>query len=634
MQPLPLPQDLLTSIRTRTSTRAARRERATRDVGAWPPALLAALLAAALAGLPSGPGRVHAQEPEFPSIEIVVDASGSMRSRMGDADRMSVAREFVRVLRTALEEEGVDPTLAVRAYGSASHRLRRDCTDTRLLAELGAGPEAATAAVAGLQPLGVSPLAYALERAAEDSAGTYVLVTDGGDNCGGDPCRAWRDAIGRAGDNRALRLHVVAIEPEPAVVERLLCLSRAGSGAFVRVDAAREVEPAARRMALVLADRGRIDVRLSVGGGEAFFAPVRLLRPLTGEVVAAFPGRRPRSVPAGVYTLTIETAPPIRVERAMILPGETVRVERSDFGRLVVELEGDGADARAPVSIRPAGERVELRYVRTGDVTTLGAGAYDVQVDLGDSLVVREGLEVAEGLTTRFVVGSEEPGALRVVAPGFESPPPVRALAYGEGGVDTLAVGTAGSLAPGRYRLVVQTLPPYVTENVVVDPGRETIVALPETGVLGIDLTGAEGPIEGARVEIQEPMTGEPYGAIPSGERRLVMPGTYRLTVRAAPPIVIDGVVVDPGATRIVERGDLSRIVVEPGVPAGTPPLRLEVLALQDGRRLAESTGASPWVTARPGTYRARLRREGTVVWEGRVTVAPEKTARIDWVGP
>lgn len=613
---------------------AAPSERSARRRSAWSTASAAVALAAAIAALP-GARRVRAQEAApVGGMEIVVDASGSMRSRIGDADRMGVAREFVRALRESMEAEGGAPALAVRAYGSASHRLRRDCADTRLLAELGADDETLAAAVEGLQPLGVSPLAFALERAATDSVGTYVLVTDGGDNCGGEPCEGWRAAVDRAGDNRALRLHVVAIAPEPVDVERLRCLSRAGSGAFVRIDEPADVASAARRLALVLADRGRVDVRLTVGDGETFAAPIRLLRPLTGEVVAAFPGRQPRSVRSGMYTLVIETAPPIRMERTMILPGETVRVERSDFGRLVVTLEDPESDARVPVSIRAAGGRTELRYVRTDDVTILGAGAYDVEVDLGDSVVVREGLKVAEGATTRLVVGGTDPGTLRVLAPGFEDPPPVRTLAYGADGVDTLAVGRAASLAPGRYRLVVQTLPAYVTENVVVDAGRETRVVLPQTGVLGVDLVGPQGPIEGVRVEVQEPMTGEVYGAIPSGERRLVMPGTFRLLVRSAPPIPIEDVVVQPGQARRIERGGLSRITVQPAAEPGTPPLRLEILSVPDGRGIAESTGASPWVAARPGTYRARILRDDEVVWEGRVVVAPEKSARIDWVRP
>ncbi|MBW3660171.1 MAG: hypothetical protein KY397_00875 [Gemmatimonadetes bacterium] len=625
VQPHPLPQDLLTPTRGRPDDRT---RIPSRPAGLLEATLVASLLAGATGGVPGA--LAQATAPSGP-IEVVLDASGSMRSRMGDVDRMAVAREFVHALQAALAEESEEaPRLALRAYGSASHRLRRDCTDTRLLAELGADSAAFADAVSRLQPLGVSPLAYALERAAADTATTYVLVTDGGDNCGGAPCATWRRVVGRAGDNRRLRLHVVAIEPEPDDIERLRCLSRAGSGSFTRVESLAGAVPAARRLALVLRNQGRIEVRLTIGGGESFSAPVRLTRPLTGELVAAFPGRRARTVPAGLYTVTLQTAPPIRIERVMVLPGQTVTIERSEFGRLIVDLP-EGADGRAPVSIRSADDRAEVRYVRTGDSTILVAGAYDVEVDLGDSLVVREDLRIATGRTTRLVAGGSEPGSLLVSAPGFPDPPPVRVLAYRGGVVDTLAVGRSAPLPPGSYRLVVQTLPPYVTEDVVVDPAGETTVTLPETGILGIDLFAAGGPLRGVRVEVQESTTGEDYGTIPSGERRLVMPGTYRLGVATAPPITVEDVTVRPGEVRVVEQRGLSRIEVSPSVPAGTPPLRLEILSGPGGRRLAESTGPRPWVAARPGEYLARVWRAGSLVWEGGVVVASEKSARIDW---
>lgn len=573
-----------------------------------------------------------AQSVEPPgTLEIVIDASGSMRSRVGRSERMTLAREFVVALREALEEEGGAPPLALRAYGSESHRLRRDCTDSRLLAGVEDGPEAFGRALLDLQPLGVSPLAYALERAAADTATTYVLITDGADNCGGDACRAWREAVGRAGDNRSLRLHVVAIEADPGEVDRLRCLSRAGSGSYLQIASANDVEPVARRLALVLKNRGRIEVRLSVGEGEAFSAPVRLLKPLTGEVVAALPERRSRAVPAGSYTVVIETAPPVRVDRVMVFPGQTVTLARSDFGRLVVDLAEP--DRRAPVSIRSPGQRAELRYVRTGDTTILGAGVYDIEVDLGDSVVVREALEVERGRTTRFVVGGTEPGTLLVEVPGFEDPPDVRVLAYHAESVDTLAVGRPARVAPGRYRLIVQTVPAYVAENVVVDAGRETVVALPRTGVLGVELHDGDGPIPGVPVEVAEPMTGERYGIFTSGERVMTIPGTFHLRVRTAPPVEIDDVTVQAGEARVVERRGFSRIVVSPGATPGTPPLRLEVLSAEGGR-LAEAIGPRPWVAARPGEYRARLWRDQTLLWEDPVTVAPEKTTRIDWAGP
>lgn len=550
---------------------------------------------------------------------------------------MTVAKEFVRTLRSELAGGAdTEPTrLSLRVYGASSHRLRRDCTDTERIVGPGASPDRWSEAIAGVHPLGVSPLAYTLERAAADSAPVTVLVADGVGNCGGDACGVWRRVTAPRGNRRA-RLHVVAIEPEPEEMEALRCLSREGSGAFLRISEPGDAVPAARRLALVLTNRGVVDVRLSLGGAGRHAAPVRLLRPLTGEVTAAFTSRAPTRVPAGMYTMVIETAPPDTVRRVMVLPGDTVRVERADLGRLAVVLRPDpDLPVRAPVSVYDPESGTELRYFVASDTTVLRAGRYDVQLELPDSLAVRRGVEVRAGETALVAYGGGPPGRLEVVIPGFEEPPPTRALLYRAGRIDTMPVGRPAPIAPGRYRLVVNTIPPYVSDDVRVEPERTERVVLPETGVIRVVLVGPEGPISGIPIEVSEPLTGEVYGTIESGSRALTMPGTFRLEIATAPPEVVEGVRVGPGEERIVRRRGYAAIALAKPLDEDAPPVRLEVAPAADGgEAIAETSGTDPIVAALPGLYRVRVWRGAERLWEGRVTVAPGEIARIDWPGP
>jgi hypothetical protein len=178
---------------------------------------------------------------------------------------------------------------------------------------------------------------------------------------------------------------------------------------------------------------------------------------------------------------------------------------------------------------------------------------------------------------------------------------------------------------------MVQTLPPYFGEDVRIESGRETLVTLPEAGVLNVRLIGPDGPIRGARVTVREPLTGEAYGSFPSGERRLVMPATYRLELGTAPPLTIEDVTVLPGEERIVERAGLSAVSLDAAAPER---VRLELWTADGARRLADAAGTRPVVAARPGTYLARVLRGAETVWQGRIAVAPGKTARIHWPGP
>lgn len=572
---------------------------------------------------------VCAQRPAPPPlgrVEVVLDVAEPVAARPGGLSRAALARRFALALRDELARRGDLPPMGLRTYGSRVAGGPGSCGESRLVVAPDAAAGEWERAFESLRPGASSPLALALERAAADAAETYVLLATGGDGCGQDACRAWERILRERRAGRRLQLHVVAVDPTEEGRQTLLCLSRAGSGSFTVVRESADVPAAAQRLALVLRNEGLLDVRLGVGA-ERFAAPLRVVRPLTGEVVAAFVGAKAHAVPAGVYDLSVETTPPLEVERVLILPGDSTVVERRDFGRLVIEMLGPGnAPRRHPLSVRRPGRREEIRYAATGDTLILGAGLYEIRIEAGDSLL-RRSADVRTGRTARVRIGGT--GTLVVEAPGLDDPPADLAVAYGPSASMTLRVGEPTELPAGSYRLVVHTLPVYVTENVGIEAGTTTRIRLPEVGVLGLELASVAGPERGIPVEVYEPLTKEVYGTLLSGERRMTMPGTYRLGLATVPPRDIGPVPVLAGEEHIVTRDGLSRIELASPAPAA---IRLEVLDLE-GRSLAEGTGRRPSITVWPGEYRVRIWQGTQRLWEGEVTVAPAKSARIDW-GP
>jgi len=116
------------------------------------------------------------------AVEIVVDASRSMWGRMGGEPKMVVAKQILEDVSYWFPE---DLHLALRAYGSTSPTDRNNCADSTLLVPFGEeNRDPIREAIAGLRPLGQTPIAYALNQAARDF-GTLqddralVLVTDG-----------------------------------------------------------------------------------------------------------------------------------------------------------------------------------------------------------------------------------------------------------------------------------------------------------------------------------------------------------------------------------------------------------------------------------------------------------------------
>ena len=457
------------------------------------------------------PTPLCAQRDDIPAapVELVLDLSSGMRGRMGEVEKFEVAQDFVRALGAELAAGGAPPALGLRVYGADTPRASRDCRDSRLVVST-ADTQADLGAVLGeLEPRGVAPLAYAIESALADTARTYVLIAGGLGDCGGDACGAWRAAAARG--NRNARLHVVAIAQDPQQVDLLRCLSRAGSGTFLVLSDPAEVGRAAARLALILKNQGLIDVRLSLGGRETIAAPIRILVPRSRDVAAVFSGRGPHALPAGIYSVVVETAPPITLERVLVLPGETVTVERSDFGRLQVGMrDGENRTVRAPLTVRARPRGTEVRYAFTGETIVLRSGTYDIAVDLGDSLVSRRGVVIDTGRTTRIVLGGT--GTLLVVSPEFPTPPPTRVILSRGVETDTLRVGETATVPAGRYRLHVETIPVFVSDEVAVDYGETTTIELPVLGALRVSTIGPQGPVEGivARDTKQFKVTGVP----------------------------------------------------------------------------------------------------------------------------
>ena len=160
------------------------------------------------------------------AVEIVVDASRSMWGRMGGEPKMSVAKNILQDVSYWFPE---DLDLALRAYGSTSPSSDNDCADSTLLVPFGEeNREPIRQSIAGLRPLGQTPIAFALNRAAGDFGSlqedrAVVLVTDGIESCGGDPVQAARElreqgimvhligfGLGNAADEDTASLRAVA----------------------------------------------------------------------------------------------------------------------------------------------------------------------------------------------------------------------------------------------------------------------------------------------------------------------------------------------------------------------------------------------------------------------------------------
>lgn len=144
---------------------------------------------------------LHAQLPENADnrrtrILFLLDASGSMQSKWGPAQaetRIYSAKKILIEMVDFLDKRS-DVELGLRVYGHQSMLAEKNCKDTQL--EVGFSRSSGSfikAKLEALNPKGVTPIAYSLEKAAGDfpdnkARNIIILMTDGEESCGGDPC--------------------------------------------------------------------------------------------------------------------------------------------------------------------------------------------------------------------------------------------------------------------------------------------------------------------------------------------------------------------------------------------------------------------------------------------------------------
>lgn len=140
--------------------------------------------------------KIQQRVPEKTRILFVLDGSGSMNAVWsGGVTRISTARAILTRLVDSLK---VNPRveLALRVYGHQFSQAANNCRDTKLEVPFSTkNHDRIISTIGNIRPKGATPITYSLLEAANDfpeDAGyrnILILITDGIESCGGDPCK-------------------------------------------------------------------------------------------------------------------------------------------------------------------------------------------------------------------------------------------------------------------------------------------------------------------------------------------------------------------------------------------------------------------------------------------------------------
>ncbi|MGW6206923.1 VWA domain-containing protein [Streptomyces sp. NPDC055089] len=211
-----------------------------------------------------------------PKVELVLDVSGSMRTRDIDGQsRMTAAKQAFNEVLDAVPEQ---VQLGIRTLGAdyPGDDRKVGCKDTKQLYPVGPldRTEAKTA-VATLAPTGWTPIGPALLGAADDLEGgdstrRIVLISDGEDTCGPlDPCEVARDIAARG---IHLVIDTLGLVPNAKIRQQLTCIAEATGGTYTAVQHTDELSGRVKQ----LVDRAAAPVVTPVateGAGSCTDAP-------------------------------------------------------------------------------------------------------------------------------------------------------------------------------------------------------------------------------------------------------------------------------------------------------------------------------------------------------------------------
>ena len=236
------------------------------------------------------------------SVALIIDASGSMRSKLpGGQRRIKAAKKAVANLVGKLPD---NLRLALRGYGHQSPTKAKNCKDTQLLTQfqpVGTNRQEVIDKANGLKAQGYTPISLVLELAAKDltasemKAGSrsVILVSDGKETCKGDPCAV---AKALAAADAGLVIHTIGFAVDVAARYELQCIARVARGKYFEADSTDKL--AERMSAAVDTVAITIPKKVDVKSTKPGFLALKKTTGSTHEILSVKTGKRVGSLGA------------------------------------------------------------------------------------------------------------------------------------------------------------------------------------------------------------------------------------------------------------------------------------------------------------------------------------------------
>ena len=449
---------------------------------------------------------------DIPEVMFILDSSGSMSETINSDKKIDLAK---KVMHEIVPKIPTDVAVGLTVYG---HRRSGDCSDIETMVLPTTGDRGVILKhVDSMKPVGKTPLARSVLHVAarmklKDAETTILLVSDGIDTCGGDPCKVVKE-LKKSGINFVL--HTVGLDVDTKASQQLQCMAKEGGGQFFAANDAKTFLDA--------------------------------LQTVTVEVAGKAEAAKAEFVQTGSGLGKLHLVMPKNSENSL----KNVHITRIKDGKVVKDIEPVKADSLHPLLSGAYSLRTSFKQPNFGKPT---------ETELGE-------FTISKGKTREIILGSISLNVPKeVVESRWETGLNIETVVIVHAGTD-IAVATVHDNMNGFYnfkpkpvlagiydvRFEYDSLDPKMTtvaKDVLVAEGKDTTVSMTTgirlTGnldeVLGWDLVPCDqqpnDPVEdGSQPTVQPPAVS--VGTKPgiNGKRHLVgctylLPaGTYNLNV-------------------------------------------------------------------------------------------------------
>ncbi len=350
------------------------------------------------------------KEPEKPKpvtrILFVFDASQSMFGRWQSDTKFNIATRLFSALLDSLRNT-TDLELALRVYGHQKPFPPQDCSDSRLEVPFARDNTARIKHVLKIiSPSGTTPIAYSLSLAAKDFTpcdhcrNVIILITDGLEECGGDPC-----AVSAQLQEKGISLKPFIVGIGKNFKDQFDCVGTYFDASnekefanALKVIISRTLNPTTMQVNLLDQQHNptETNVAMTFYDNKSGLIKYNFIHSLNAKGL-------PDTLdvdPLVSYDVVVHTIPPVRKDSVKLTPGKhTVVGIDAPQGYLTFKASGNATLKYLPCIIRKAGQNQTLNVHQFDQVEKYLVGKYDIEILCMPRITVKD-VDVTQSHTT------------------------------------------------------------------------------------------------------------------------------------------------------------------------------------------------------------------------------------------